>query len=75
MEKSDLELITELLDQDEELAGLWSDHLQFEKQLEEMNNRPYLTDVEQVERKRLQKLKLAGRDKIEAILSEHREKG
>lgn len=33
-----------------------------------MNQRLYLSTEEQIERKRLQKLKLAGRDRIEQIL-------
>jgi hypothetical protein len=32
-----------------------------------------LTNEEEVEKKRIQKLKLAGRDKIEAILAKHRQ--
>jgi hypothetical protein len=40
--------------------------------LETFNRRPYLTTAETIERKRLQKLKLAGRDRIEQILAQHR---
>ncbi len=72
MEPSDLELISSLLDEDQELAGLWAEHLELEKTLDEMNQRIYLSSEEQMERKRLQKLKLAGRDRIEQILAAHR---
>ncbi|MFH1058120.1 MAG: YdcH family protein [Pseudomonadota bacterium] len=58
-----------------ELDQLWREHQELEATLEAMNERIYLTPEEQVERKRLQKLKLAGRDRIEAILAGHRSLG
>ena len=74
MEKHDLELIELLMDRDPELKKYVEKHRDFEKQLEEFNRRPYLTTTETIERKRLQKLKLAGRDRIEQILAQHRQK-
>jgi uncharacterized protein YdcH (DUF465 family) len=75
MEHSDLELIEQLSPADPELAQLWRDHLEMEAQLESLSGRLYLTPEEQVERKRLQKRKLAGRDRIEVILARHRQEG
>ncbi len=72
MEPNDIALIQENLEQNPELAKLWSEHLELEKKLEEMNQRIYLSTEEQLERKQLQKLKLAGRDRIEQILAELR---
>lgn len=72
MEDKDLELIERLQGQDAELDQLWREHLELEAALEAMNERIYLTPEEQVERKRLQKLKLSGRDRIEVILAGHR---
>jgi uncharacterized protein YdcH (DUF465 family) len=74
MEKQDLELIEQMMDRDPELKRRVVEHREFEKQLEEFNRRPYLTTAETLERKRLQKLKLAGRDKIEQILAKYRQK-
>ena len=74
MEKTDLELIEQLTDKDPELKNFWDKHLEFERLLEEFNRRPYLTAAETMERKRLQKLKLAGRDKMEQILAKYRRK-
>ena len=74
MERSDQELIDQLMDRDPELKKYIEEHRDYEKLLEEFNRRPYLTAAETVERKRLQKLKLAGRDRIEQILAEHRQK-
>ena len=72
MEKWDEELIARLLPRDEELRKHIEAHRQYEEQLEEFGQRPYLTTEEEMEKKRIQKLKLAGRDKIEAILAKHR---
>ncbi len=74
MEKQDLEIISRVVDQDPELKRYLEEHEDFERRLEEFNRRPYLTATETMERKRLQKLKLAGRDKIEQILAKYRGK-
>ncbi len=74
MEKADAELVARWIDKDPELKRRVEDHQDFERQLEEFNRRPYLTAEETVERRRLQKLKLAGRDRIEQILAQYRAK-
>jgi uncharacterized protein YdcH (DUF465 family) len=73
MEQKDLNLIERLSPADPELAQLWRQHMELEAQLDSLGGRLYLTPEEQVERKRLQKLKLAGRDRIEVILARHRQ--
>jgi hypothetical protein len=72
MENRDEELIVELIGQDEELRTLVEEHSAYERQLDEFNRRPYLTTEESIERKTIQKKKLAGKDRIEAILAKHR---
>jgi len=72
MEKWDEELIARLLPREEELRKYVEAHRQYEERLEEFGQRPYLSTEEEMEKKRIQKLKLAGRDKIEAILAKHR---
>ena len=74
MEREDLDLIEQLTERDPELKKFWDDHLEYERQLEGFNRRPYLTAAETMERKRLQKLKLAGRDRMEQILAKYRQK-
>ena len=74
MEERDLALIRVWVQQDPELKQRIEEHEEFERRLEEFNRRPYLTAEETLERKRLQKLKLAGRDKIEQILAKYRDK-
>jgi hypothetical protein len=75
MEKWDEELIARLLPRDEELRKFVAAHRKYEEQLEEFNRRPYLTTEEAMEKKRIQKFKLAGRDRIEAILAKYRQQG
>ena len=72
MEERDDMLIVRLIKDSTTLREYMGQHQEYEKQLEEYNKRIHLTTEESLERKRIQKLKLAGRDKIESILSEHR---
>ena len=72
MEKRDLEIIQKYISTDAELKRFMEEHEEYEQKLQEFNRRIYLTPAEDIERKRLQKLKLAGRDRIEAIVSKYR---
>jgi uncharacterized protein YdcH (DUF465 family) len=74
MEKADEELVVRWVHQDPELKRRIEDHQEYERQLEEFNRRAYLTAEETVERRRIQKLKLAGRDRIEQLLAQYRAK-
>lgn len=72
MEAKDKLLIEKHIDNDEELKSYVEEHILFEEQLDELNKKPYLTQEEEVRKKKLKKLKLAGRDKIEMILKKYR---
>ena len=74
MEPRDLELIDRLIPHDAELKTLMEEHQSLEQELEKLLGKRYLTPSEEVEKKRIQKLKLAGKDRIEAILSAWRKK-
>lgn len=74
MEQRDLDLIAQWQDKDPELKRLWTEHLEYEEQLEQFNKRVYLSPAEELERKTLQKKKLKGRDQIERILAALRTK-
>ncbi len=63
-----------LMDEDEEFRRLMEEHIKFEKILEEFNKKPYLTQEEYMEKKRIQKLKLAGKDRMEAILEAYKKR-
>ena len=72
MERKDEDLIKTLLDQDPELKEKYEEHVILERQLAEFQGRSHLSPEEEVEKKRIQKLKLAGKDRIMEILSRHR---
>ena len=72
MEEKDKLLIEKHIGSDEELRKYVEEHVTLEKKLEEFNKKAYLTAEEEVEEKRIKKMKLAGRDKIEMILKKYR---
>ena len=69
MDKRELARIESLMPREPELQSLWQEHLDLEQQLSEMDGRSHLTPGEEQERKLLQKRKLAGKDRIAAILA------
>jgi uncharacterized protein YdcH (DUF465 family) len=73
MEKEDELLISKYIDGDEELRRYVEDHKRLENQIEGYNRRVYLTPEEEMEKKRLQKRKLLGKDRIHEILSKYRQ--
>ena len=72
MEKKEEERILSLIGQNPELRVLYTEHLDLKKKLDTLNHKHYLTPEEEVEKKRLQKLKLAGKDRMMAILASQR---
>ena len=72
MEEKDEQLIRSLLEREPELRRYYEEHVDLERQLVPYQQKHYLSPEEEVEKKRLQKLKLAGKDKIMEILSRHR---
>ena len=72
MAENDMDLIQRLSEENPRFRKLHEEHLLFEKQLQELDDRTYLTPEEDLERKKIQKLKLAGKDEMETILREFR---
>jgi uncharacterized protein len=72
MEKHEEEQIRSLLDQVPELRALYDEHVDLKRQLDTLNHKHHLTPEEEVEKKRIQKVKLAGKDRMMAILSTYR---
>jgi hypothetical protein len=68
----ELKLIARLCQDDQEFGLLWKEHEDFDRQVTEMEGRHYLTPEEELELKRIKKLKLLGKDKIEARLRTHK---
>lgn len=72
MEKSDLELIKKYSSNDEVLAHLYKEHLDFEEKLERLENKSMLSTEEEMKLRELKKKKLVGRDQMESILCKYR---
>jgi uncharacterized protein len=72
MENSEKMAIVSLLDSDPELKQYYEEHQELEKKLDEYQHKIHLSAEEEVEKKRLQKMKLAGKDKMMEILGRHR---
>ena len=66
------ELIERLVRENEEFLKAKQVHTQLAKQLEELENKPFLTPQDEVEIKILKKKKLASKDQMEKILVQYR---
>jgi uncharacterized protein YdcH (DUF465 family) len=75
MEAKEEQAIVSLLDRDPELKKFYEEHREFEKKLAEYQHKHYLTPDEEVEMKKIQKLKLVGKDRMMEILGRHRQNG
>jgi formyltetrahydrofolate synthetase len=73
MEPREERLIQEHAAHDEELRAAYDEHLEFKQKLDALRKKVYLTAEEEVEQKRIQKLKLASKDRIMQILSRYRQ--
>jgi len=71
MDNRDQELIERLLKENEEFRKLYEEHSNFEERIEELLKRPPSTDIH-FEIESLKKQKLAGKDKMELILTKYR---
>ncbi|HKY62708.1 MAG TPA: DUF465 domain-containing protein [bacterium] len=72
MNARDLDLLESHLDSNAELKTLWSKHQKLEASLKKLEKKPFLTNEEKVEKKRLQVDKLKGKTRIEDILDKLR---
>lgn len=66
------EVEMKLLAEDPEFRKAYESHRDYERQVEELDKRRYLTTEEQLTRKRLQKMKLAQKDRMEEIISRYK---
>ena len=72
MKVKEEELIQKLMAENEEFQKAKQTHSELAKQLDEMENKPYLTPQDEVETKILKKKKLAYKDQMERILMQYR---
>jgi uncharacterized protein YdcH (DUF465 family) len=71
MEHREEELIQQHLADDVELRSLYEEHQTLKAKLQEYRSKPYLTNDEELEEKRIQKRKLASKDRMMAILGRY----
>ena len=65
-------LVERLIKEDAEFRRAYRAHKEYERLVERMEEKRYLSPEEEVEKKRLKKLKLAMKDKMESIILKHR---
>ena len=70
MEKNDRETILKTLKSNIQLKRLYEQHLAIEQKLTRLGNRTFLTPSEEMESKRLKKVKLHGVDRMMSMISE-----
>jgi uncharacterized protein YdcH (DUF465 family) len=73
MVETDQDLIQRLSEESPRFRKLHAEHLLFEKKLQEYEEMTYLSEETDLERKKIQKLKLAGKDEMESILRDFRQ--
>ena len=66
------ELIERLMRENEDFLKAKQVHVQLGRQLEELENKPFLTPQDEMEIKILKKKKLAYKDRMERILMQYR---
>jgi uncharacterized protein len=73
MDPKDQALVERLIPDHPELKTLWDEHVKYERLLEKLDHKNFLTPADWQEKKRLQLAKLAGKTRIEQILIKHRQ--
>ena len=61
-----------LMATDEHFRELAEQHKTYDEQLQQLSNRPYLSDQEKVEEIRLKKLKLRLKDEMEQLIRQYK---
>ena len=72
MEANELTLIEQFRDKDTELQTLWEEHLLYEKQLEKLESKPFLSPQEDTLVKDIKKKKLLGKTRMQAIIDRYK---
>lgn len=73
MNPEDFEIAMKLQESDDEFRALWEEHLDLKQKLNDLRNKPYLTSQDELEVKRIKRIKLAGKDKIAVKIREYKE--
>lgn len=70
MEGLEQEAVQSLVSESPRFRLLYEEHVFFEKQLQDYESRHYLTPEEDLDRKKIQKMKLAGKDEMRRIIAQ-----
>ncbi|MCM0755860.1 DUF465 domain-containing protein [Desulfovibrio aminophilus] len=73
MENNDLAIIEKYGSQDSELRDLYEQHQEYEKLLDKLESKPYLSPTQMQEIKAIKKKKLAGKTKLQFLLDKYRQ--
>lgn len=73
MEEKDQSLVQQLFDRNPRFRLLYEEHQVLERELSQLNTKSFLTPDEELEKRKVQKLKLAGKDEMEKMLSRYRQ--
>ena len=73
MERRDEEIIQQLMIHDDQMRALYAEHQELKHQLEGFRDKIHLSTDEELEKKRIQKLKLASKDKLMEMLHRHQD--
>ncbi len=73
MEEMDPTMVQRLVGENARFRMLYEEHQILEKELRQMDQKSYLSPEEEMERKKVQKLKLAGKDEMARILRNYRQ--
>lgn len=73
MEEYDQDLVQKLFDANAHFRLLYEEHLFLERELNAIGEKGYLSPEEELEKRKMQKLKLAGKDEMDRILRNHRQ--
>ncbi|AMK11938.1 MAG: DUF465 domain-containing protein [Pseudodesulfovibrio sp.] len=73
MEANDLELIEKYGAEDTQIKALWDQHITYEKMLDKLESKSYLSPTETQEVKELKKKKLAGKTTLLGLLDKYRQ--
>lgn len=69
---NDEALVKKLVAENEEFKKLYEEHLELKSKIAEIEKKHYIAPEEELEKKRLQKLKLAGKDRMFQIIKEYK---
>ncbi len=72
MEQTELELVEKYKKENPELDKLWTAHLDYEKQLDELAKIQFPTIEDETKIKDIKKMKLAGKTRLNQLLEEYK---